>query len=71
MTKQTNDDPIVGLKKSIDTLVLIELAKAGATYDQIRKVVGGVDNNTVAAVKAAVGESKKSPRGDNKGKEGV
>lgn len=69
MAKQANDNPLVGLKKSIDTLVLVELAKAGATYDQIRKVVGGVDNNTIAAVKAAVSESKKSSRNDSKGKE--
>lgn len=60
--KQSNDEQYSGLKKSIDILVLVELAKAGATYDQIRKVVGGVDNNTIAAVKAAVSEGKKSSR---------
>lgn len=64
MVKQLNEDPLTGLKKSIDTLVLVELAKAGATYDQIRKVVGSVDNNTIAAVKSAVGDSKKPLRGD-------
>jgi hypothetical protein len=58
MVKQANGDIVLALKKSIDTLVLIELVKTGATYEQIRKVVGSVDNNTIAAVKTAVGKNK-------------
>lgn len=63
MAKPTNNDPQVQLKKSIDTLILIELVKAGATYDQIRKVVGSVDNNTIAPIKAAF--SKKNGGAQN------
>jgi len=70
MAKQLNEDPLTGLKKSIDTLVLIELANAGATYDQIRKIIGSVDNNTIASIKSAVGDSKKVLRGDGFEKKG-
>lgn len=66
MAKKVNDDPLVALKKSVDMLILIELVKSGAKRDQIRKVIGSVDNNTISAVKAAVGGgSSKAVRGDN------
>lgn len=55
MTKtDTEDNTIEGLKKSIDLLVLIELCKGGATRDQIREVMGSINNTTLAKVRAAL-----------------
>ena len=58
MSDQKREVTLEMLKKSVDTLILLELCKAGATYDQIRKVVGTVDNNTIAIIKAAVSRKK-------------
>jgi hypothetical protein len=49
------------LKKSIDLLVLIELCKSGATRDQIREVMGSVNNTNLAKVRAAL---KNNPGGE-------
>jgi hypothetical protein len=57
----TDINPLTELKKSIDLLVLIELIKSGATRDQIRDVMGGIGNNTLAKVRAAL---KKNPGGE-------
>lgn len=46
------------LKKSIDTLVLLELAKAGANKDQARKVLGALDNTEFGKVKSLFSERK-------------
>lgn len=62
MAKADNDDNILGeLKRSVDLLVLIELCKSGATRDQIREVMGSINNTTLAKVRAAL---KKSPGAD-------
>lgn len=47
------------IKKSVDRLALIELCKGGATRDEIRDVMGKVDNNLLSKINKAL---KKSPR---------
>lgn len=49
---------IDALKKSVDTLILIEVAKSGATRDQARKALGSLDNNTFSNVSALFNETK-------------
>lgn len=47
------------LKSSVDTLILIELCKLGATRDQARKVLGGISNESFAKVNVLLnGKSK-------------
>jgi hypothetical protein len=55
--KQAND--LQALKKSLDLLILIELCKSGASYPQIREVMGTADNNTISKVKKAISNNKK------------
>lgn len=62
MPKTDNDNPLIELKKSIDLLVVIELCKGGATREQIREVMGGINNNQLAKVRAAL---KKNPGGES------
>lgn len=38
------------LKNVMETLVLLELCKLGATRDQARKVLGGMPNETYAKI---------------------
>ena len=38
------------LKKSVDTLILIEVAKSGATREQVRKAMGSLDNNAFSKI---------------------
>ncbi len=47
------------LKKSVDTLVLIELCKAGATRDQARETLGGISNESFAKINKVFGRTKK------------
>ena len=55
MAKQTDvDKGISEVKKSIDLLILIELCKAGAGRDQIRAIMGSLDNNQFTKVKSSV-----------------
>lgn len=62
MAKADSDDNALSeLKRSVDLLVLIELCKSGATRDQIREVMGSINNNTLAKVRAAL---KKNPGGE-------
>lgn len=62
MAKTDGDDNTLGeLKRSINLLVLIELCKSGATRDQIREVMGSVNNTTLAKVRTAL---KKNPGGE-------
>ncbi len=42
------------LKKSIDTLILLELCKLGAGAKEIRNILGGLDNNQFSAINAAI-----------------
>lgn len=43
------------VKKSIDRLTIIELVKSGAKREQIREVMGSLDNNQLSKIKKAVG----------------
>lgn len=48
------------LKDSVDTLILIELCKQGATRDQARKVLGGMRNETFSKLNTVFnGKTKK------------
>jgi hypothetical protein len=59
MAKTDSDGSTLGeLKRSVDLLVLIELCKSGATRDQIREVMGSINNTNLAKVRAAL---KKNP----------
>lgn len=55
---KNNEVGLEDVKKAIDRLALIELCKAGATTQQIRDVVGPVDNNLVSKIRKA---TKKTP----------
>jgi len=62
MAKADNDNTTLAeLKKSIDLLVLIELCKSRATRDQIRDVMGSINNTTLAKVRASL---KNNPGGE-------
>lgn len=52
MTNESLEAKVDALKKSIDTLVLIEVAKAGATRDQARSVLGSLSNKDYSKVSA-------------------
>lgn len=49
------EEKIKSVKKSLDTLILIELCKAGATYPQIREIMGAADNNVISKIKSVFG----------------
>lgn len=53
-----NVDQSQALKKSIDLLVLIELCKNDASYDEIRKIMGKANNNLIASVKSVISKKK-------------
>jgi len=50
---------IDSIKNAVDTLILIELCKLGATRDQARKVLGGVSNETYAKINTLFNKPKK------------
>ena len=43
------------VKKSVDRLAIIELVKGGAKREQIRDVMGSLDNNQLTKIKKAIG----------------
>lgn len=47
------------LKKSIDSLVLMEICKSGATRDQARQLLGGLDNNLFSKISIIFNKNKK------------
>lgn len=47
------------LKKAIDTLILLEVAKSGATREQVREVIGSLDNNAFSKVSSLFNSGKK------------
>lgn len=47
------------IKKTIDSLILIELCKSGATRDQARQVLGGLDNNMFSKISTIFNKNKK------------
>jgi hypothetical protein len=52
MTTDHLEKKIEALKKSVDMLVLIEVAKSGATRDQARRALGSLDNNAYSQISA-------------------
>lgn len=52
MATENLEKKIDALKKSVDTLVLIEVAKSGATRDQARRTLGSLDNNAYSQISA-------------------
>lgn len=51
------------IKRAVDLLITIELAKAEATRKQVREVVGSLDNNTFAKIKTVFGKKNKTHKG--------
>ena len=47
------------LKKSVDSLLLLELCKLGAGAKEIRNILGSLDNNQFSAINAAIKGGKK------------
>jgi hypothetical protein len=47
------------IKKTIDSLILIELCKSGATRDQVRQLLGGLDNNLFSKISSIFNKNKK------------
>lgn len=54
MNDTATEKAINNLKKSIDTLLLLELCKLGAGAKEIRNVLGSLDNNQFSAINAAI-----------------
>lgn len=52
--KKNNEISLEDVKKSIDRLAIIELVKSGAKREQIREVMGSIDNNQLSKIKKAV-----------------
>lgn len=52
MNTENLEKKIEALKKSVDTLILIEVAKSGATRAQARKVLGSLTNTEFSKVSA-------------------
>jgi len=49
---------IEALKRSVDMLVLIEVAKSGATRDQARRALGSLGNDAYSKISVLFGSSK-------------
>ena len=52
MATDSLEKKIDALKESLDTLVLIEVAKSGATRAQARRALGSLDNNAYSQISA-------------------
>lgn len=52
--KKNSEITLEDVKKSIDRLAIIELVKSGAKREQIREVMGSLDNNQLSKIKKAV-----------------
>jgi hypothetical protein len=57
---ETLDEKIAELKASIDVLILIEFCKRGAKRDDVREVLGSLDNNLFAKVNRIVNQKQKT-----------
>lgn len=58
MNMDNLEKKIEALKNSVDTLILIEVAKSGATRNQARKALGSLDNNTFSKISALFNETE-------------
>lgn len=56
---EVTEKALSGLKKSVDTLLLLELCKLGAGAKEIRNILGSLDNNQFSAINAAIKGGKK------------
>lgn len=52
--KKSNSTTLEDVKKAIDRLTIIELVKSGAKREQIREVMGSLDNNQLSKIKKAL-----------------
>ena len=52
MAADSLEKKIEALKDSVDPLVLIEVAKSGATRAQARRALGSLDNNAYSQISA-------------------
>lgn len=52
------ENALISLKKSIDSLILIELCKSEATRDQARQLLGTLDNNLFSKVSSIFNKKK-------------
>lgn len=60
MDKTKNSEKLLfSIKKSLDTLILIELCKSGATRDQARTLFGNLDNNMFSKINTIFGKNRK------------
>jgi hypothetical protein len=57
---ETLEEKIAELKASIDVLILIEFCKRGAKRDDVRDVLGALDNNLFAKVNRIVNQKQKT-----------
>ncbi|MCA9352490.1 hypothetical protein KC866_03860 [Patescibacteria group bacterium] len=47
------------LENKIDKLIMIELVKSGATRDQVREVLGTLNNNEFAKINSIINPKQK------------
>ena len=47
------------LENKIEKLIIIELLKVGATRDQVREVLGNLNNNEFAKISGIINSKKK------------
>ena len=60
MNNEKNVEKVLSsVKKAIDSLILIELCKSGATRDQARQLLGGLDNNMFSKISIIFNKNKK------------
>jgi hypothetical protein len=57
---ETLEEKLAELKTSIDVLILIEFCKRGAKRDDVRDVLGSLDNNLFAKVNRIVNQRQKT-----------
>ncbi len=57
---ETPEEKIAELKASIDVLILIEFCKRGAKRDDVRDVLGTLDNNLFAKVNKIFNQKQKT-----------
>ena len=51
---ETTNDILHEIRDSLHLLLMIELSKAGANRDQVRELLGSMNNNLLAKVNAVV-----------------
>jgi len=59
MEGKSMESGLESIKKSVDTLILIEICKIGASREQARKALGTLDNNAYSKINALINSSKR------------